>query len=37
MNESLWGQEELVKEVYEEAISVGNELGILLKLPHYVG
>ena len=37
MNESLWGQEELVKEVFEEAIRVGNELGILLKLPHYVG
>ena len=37
MNESLWGQEELVKEVFEEAIRVGDELGILLKLPHYVG
>lgn len=37
MNESLWGQEELVKEVFEEAIRVGNELGILLKLPHYMG
>ena len=37
MNESLWGQEELVKEAFEEAIHVGDELGILLKLPHYVG
>lgn len=37
MNESLWGHENLVREVFEEAIAVGDELGILLKLPHYVG
>lgn len=37
MNESLWGHEALVKEVFEEAIRVGNELGIVLKLPHYIG
>lgn len=37
MNESLWGQEELVREVFEEAIRVGEELGIVLKLPHYIG
>lgn len=37
MNESLWGHEELVKEVFEAAIRVGDELGILLKLPHYIG
>lgn len=37
MNESLWGYKELVKEVFEEAIKVGNELGIVLKLPHYIG
>ncbi|MDY2699404.1 MAG: radical SAM protein [Lachnospiraceae bacterium] len=37
MNESLWGHEDLVKEVFEEAIKVGDELGILLKLPHYIG
>lgn len=37
MNESLWGHEELVKEVFEEAIKVGEELGIVLKLPHYIG
>lgn len=37
MNESLWGHEELVKEVFEEAIQVGDELGIILKLPHYIG
>ena len=37
MNESLWGQEALVRNVFEEAIHVGEELGIVLKLPHYVG
>lgn len=37
MNESLWGKEALVKEVFEEAVSIGNELGIVLKLPHYIG
>ena len=37
MNESLWGHEDLVREVFEEAIRVGDELGILLKLPHYIG
>lgn len=37
MNESLWGHEDLVREVFEEAIKVGDELGIVLKLPHYVG
>ena len=37
MNESLWGHEDLVREVFEEAIKVGEELGIALKLPHYIG
>lgn len=37
MNESLWGHENLVREVFEEAIRVGDELGIVLKLPHYSG
>ena len=37
MNESLWGQEELVREIFEKAIKIGDELGIVLKLPHYVG
>ncbi len=37
MNESLWGADDLVHEVFEEAIRVGDELGIVLKLPHYVG
>lgn len=37
MNESLWGHEDLVREVFEEAIKVGDEFGIVLKLPHYIG
>ncbi len=37
MNESLWGQDALVHKMFEEAIRVGEELGIVLKLPHYVG
>lgn len=37
LHETLWGKEELVKEVFEEAIKVSEELGILLKLPHYIG
>ena len=37
MNESLWGHEELVKSIFDEAIRVGDELGIVLKLPHLVG
>lgn len=37
LNESLWGHDDLVRNVFEESIKVGNELGIVLKLPHYVG
>ena len=37
LNETLWGYEALVREVFEEAIKVGDELGIVLKLPHYAG
>ena len=37
LNETLWGKEELVRSVFEEAIKIGDELGIVLKLPHYVG
>lgn len=37
MGESLWGHESLVREVFEEAIQAGDELGIVLKLPHYAG
>lgn len=35
--ESLWGCDELIKDTFEEAIKVGEELNIALKLPHYVG
>lgn len=37
LHESLWGHEDLVREVFEDAIKIGDELGIVLKLPHYVG
>lgn len=37
LHETLWGKEELVRDVFEEAIKVSEELGILLKLPHYIG
>ena len=37
MHETLWGSEEEVQEVFEEAMKIGDELGIALKLPHYVG
>lgn len=37
LDESLWGHEDLVKETFEEAVKVGDELGIVLKLPHCIG
>ena len=37
LHESLWGHEELIREVFEETIEVGEKLGIVLKLPHYIG
>lgn len=37
LNESLWGFEEEVKKVFNEAISIGEQLNIVLKLPHLVG
>lgn len=37
LHESLWGHEDRVKEIFEEAIEVGEKLGIVLKLPHYIG
>ena len=37
MNESLWGHEEEVSRVFDEAVAVGEELGIILKLPHIPG
>lgn len=35
--ESLWGCDDIIRENFEKAIAVGDELGIVLKLPHYVG
>ncbi|MFG6367694.1 MAG: radical SAM protein [Lachnospiraceae bacterium] len=37
LGESLWGQEEKVKEVFEKSIAISEKLGIMLKLPHYIG
>lgn len=37
LNETLWGHENEVKEIFEEAIRIGDELGIALKLPHLIG
>ncbi len=37
LNETLWGHENIVRDVFDEAIKVGEELGIILKLPHHVG
>lgn len=37
LHETLWGHEDKIKAVFEETIKVGEELGIVLKLPHYIG
>ena len=37
IDESLWGMEDEVRRVFDDAIRVGNELGIVLKLPHIAG
>lgn len=37
LNESIWGLENDVKDVFEKAIKLGDELGISLKLPHLFG
>lgn len=37
LNESLWGHEKEVSEIFEKATQVGEELGIVLKLPHLMG
>ena len=37
LDETLWGMEKEVKEVFDKAVKIGDELGILLKLPHIVG
>lgn len=35
--ESLWGEEQLVRDVFDKAIEIAEELGIVLKLPHLLG
>lgn len=35
--ETLWGMEDKVRAVFSDAIKVGEELGITLKLPHIAG
>ncbi len=37
MHETLWGHEEEVRKIFAEAEQLGEELGIVLKLPHIVG
>ena len=37
LEESLWDCTEEVKEVFDEAVALGDELGIVLKLPHLQG
>ncbi|MDF2537557.1 MAG: radical domain protein [Herbinix sp.] len=37
LEESLWGEEELISKYFIEAESLSAELGILLKLPHLIG
>lgn len=37
LNETLWGKEELIQSVFDKAIKIGEEKGIVLKLPHIPG
>ena len=37
LSESLWGKTELINSIFSEAIRLGEELGIVLKLPHLIG
>lgn len=37
LHETLWGMEEEVRKVFDETVRIGDELGILLKLPHIAG
>ena len=37
MHETLWGAEDKVRAIFSEAEKLGEELGIVLKLPHLVG
>ncbi len=36
-NQVLWGMENEVREVFDEAVELANNLGIQMKLPHIVG
>lgn len=36
-HESLWGCRSEVEEVFQKAVEVGDELGVMLKLPHLPG
>lgn len=35
--ESLWGQEERIRHIFEKTTALGEELGIAIKLPHIPG
>lgn len=37
MCESLWGCDELIRATFGEALRIGEESGVILKLPHYIG
>jgi radical SAM protein with 4Fe4S-binding SPASM domain len=37
LHESLWGSESLVSEIFAKAVEVGEECGVILKLPHIPG
>lgn len=37
LHETLWGYEDEVRKVFEEAEKIGDELGIVLKFPHITG
>lgn len=37
LHETLWDEKELVRTVFEEAVRVADELGIVMKLPHIQG
>ena len=35
--QSLWGKEDKVKKIFDKSMKLGDELGVLLKLPHIAG
>ena len=37
LKESLWNKTELVSKVFNEAVRIGEDLGVILKLPHLAG